>query len=913
MRLWKIIFWILGAFIVLAGIAYIGWLLFMKMNSKSESPLKAIPQNTALILKINNPHAFWMELNQNNLIWKQLVLLPSLKELSSGINRIDSMLKSDEKLSVMLRNHPVYLALTVKGRYEPVWMFIVQLSGYAPSDAVTDFIGKQFGDKAIIHKVPYGTSDLIRVIVRGEKEPFYFAVGKGVLVASTRPDLVSKSIDQISLNLPSVSGTGFRNVESISGKKVNANIYINYRILPPFLSRYLKEGNNFDAEKQRQFADWSGLDIIVKKDELLMNGFTTLSDTLGQYLSVFLDQVPQKIRVTGILPGNTSSFVYAGTDAPARYHQNLAGFIMEKAPYLREFRNLTNLEERSSISMKDYFLPWTGNEIVSVSVSATIEGDPDNEYAVIAASDAHLADSLLKDLAGITGNRPDSVNYEDHVIRQLHLQDIIPYIWGPFFRMVHGSCYVNIDGYIVFGNDVTSVKEFLKQVTSGNILSKDRDFASFSENIPDNSNLYLYSNNSRSLNAIRDLLQDNIYDEIEPSLDSLKKLDQFGLQLSNREGIFYTNFFTRYNPNPGEKGPMEWQVALDTVLYGKPQLIPVDRQGHKEVIAFDHANQIYIIDSLGNIRWKLKLPGQVMGPVVPVFSEGSDSCFFLLNTPTHLCLISQNGNFAKGYPVAFPARAVAAFSPFDPGTNPDQRYLIPLSNRKIYAFRPDGKPPKLAMSPGFKEDIASPVSVISYGGRNYYFIRGKSGSFLITDSRGKSLIRTPKMTLSGGLSEFYINRTNKKGSFLTTDPAGKVLYIGMSGKTAEATFNLFSPAHRFFYLDLNNDGAFEFIFYDQNKIYYYNRFYKMIYSYVFTRELSIPPFMIRLPDGSYRIGAVSGSADELYLFGDKGLITLEPGIRGNSFFDIGTADGKAPLLLVTATGKYLKCYRLTQP
>jgi hypothetical protein len=262
--------------------------------------------------------------------------------------------------------------------------------------------------------------------------------------------------------------------------------------------------------------------------------------------------------------------------------------------------------------------------------------------------------------------------------------------------------------------------------------------------------------------------------------------------------------------------------------------------------------------------------------------------------------------------VALPARALATFSPSDPKKTNEYRFLIPLSDRKIYSFRPDGKPVRMAMSPGLKEDIIFPVRILEYDGRNYYFIRGKNGHFAITDARGKPIIRTGKSAVTSGLGEFHINRTNKKGSFLTTDPSGKVLYIGLSGKTAEATFNLFSPAHRFFYVDMNHDGAFEFIFYDQNKLYYYNRFYKLIYSYVFTRELTVPPFLIELPDGTYRIGAVSGSADELYLFGEKGLISLEPGIRGNSFFNIGSPDGKKPLLLVTATGKYLTCYRLAQ-
>ncbi|HTX88199.1 MAG TPA: hypothetical protein VMC08_04355, partial [Bacteroidales bacterium] len=496
-RSWRTIFLILGTVVVLASLTYLGWLLYIKMNSRSESPLKAIPVNTALILKINNPHAFWKEVSQQNLIWKKLTLIPSLAKLDSGMNRFDSILKSDEKLMVMMRDHPLYLVMTVKGRDEPVWMFLIQLSGYEPSGVIKKFIETHFAGQASIATFPYGNSDLIRISFRGEKEPLYVAVGKGVFIASAYPDLVSKSLDQIMLNLPSVSSTGFRNVEAITGKKVNANLYINYRLLPPFLSKILKEGTNFEAEKQSRLADWSGLDMIVKRDEFLVNGFTTLSDTLSQYLSVFREQTPQRIEITKVLPGNTSSFIYIATEDPGRFYSRLTRFLGDRQGFIPSYPELTRLQNQYNLAIRDYFLPWTGREMASVSVAAAIPGYPDNEFAVFSMTDGLLADSLLMNLARMTGNRPDSVRYEGYTIRQLHLANIVPYLWGPFFSKIKGSCYVLGDGYLIFGNDVPSLKEYLKQMISENLLSKDRDFISFSENMPDNTNLFFYRNNAR--------------------------------------------------------------------------------------------------------------------------------------------------------------------------------------------------------------------------------------------------------------------------------------------------------------------------------------------------------------------------------------------------------------------------------
>ena len=146
--------------------------------------------------------------------------------------------------------------------------------------------------------------------------------------------------------------------------------------------------------------------------------------------------------------------------------------------------------------------------------------------------------------------------------------------------------------------------------------------------------------------------------------------------------------------------------------------------------------------------------------------------------------------------------------------------------------------------------------------------------------------------------------------FLSTDPAGKVLYFQESGRTSEATFNLFSNSHKFLYQDINNDGSYEFIFYDHNKLYFYNRFYKLVYSYFFRRDITVTPFVIELPGGEKRIAAVSGTANEIYLFGFNGLIDILPGIRGNTAFTIGNLGTDPGLKLLIGAGKNLKSYSL---
>jgi hypothetical protein len=124
--------------------------------------------------------------------------------------------------------------------------------------------------------------------------------------------------------------------------------------------------------------------------------------------------------------------------------------------------------------------------------------------------------------------------------------------------------------------------------------------------------------------------------------------------------------------------------------------------------------------------------------------------------------------------------------------------------------------------------------------------------------------------------------------------------------------NLFSPEHRFFYEDITGNGHPEFIYFDQNRIYYYNRNYKMIYNYAFIREMTNPPFLIHPSGKQVMVGFISPSTSELYLFDRNGHQELEAGIRGNTPFDIGDLENSSVLYLVIGSGSYLRCYRLSE-
>jgi hypothetical protein len=912
MRFFKVSLILTLSILVLAGIGYTGYLICQQFQKPSESPIKAISENTVLVIKVHNPAGLIEELQRSNLIWKDLMTFPIFQTLRTEVDFLDSAIKKNENIRKIVRNYPLLLAVSMTGRSTFGLLILTSVPGGDPEVSITDFIKEIFKTKVTILSSPYSSVTLQEVIVKGNNEPFYFAVKKGVFIGSFHADLVKKGIDRLSLNISSISGTGFQKVESVTGKKVDANIYINFRYLSSFLSKYFLEDLSSKLVRLSLFADWSGLDMIIKRDELLVNGYTTCGDTTTQFLPLLKEQVPQKIEITRVIPDNIFSFIYFGLSDIKNFYSKLTSYQPVQAEIRDNYPTCIELENRLKIRLSDYFIPWIGNEMAVISSKNSSSGEKETTYGIFRVTDRTLADSLLKELSVATGKKRDSQVYRELPVTTLNIPDIIPGTFGSFFGRIEGSSFTFLDNYIIFGNDLISLKRLIDRVSEGKSLENQKEYHDISENISDKSNIYFYFDTKRSLGEIKSILRENLSGPLNPVIDTLRKFESLAIQLSNRNGIFYTRFFIRYNPAGTSEGPLQWQSNLDTSIQERPRIIKPRIHGDPALLVTDKSNNLYMLDNLGNIRWKLHLPGKPSGTIHEIYQKNSDSAVYLFNTDYFICIIDASGKFLTHFPLRLPLKATNALSVISfPGAK-DYHILLALSDHKLHSFNLNGKPEEGWRNPLFNEDITKEVQSLTVSHKEFVFIAGKNGQLLITDQKGNIRIKLPKNFRVSANAMFYLNRTNKKGLFLTTDLAGKVVYIQENGTVSEATFNPLSPNHYFLYEDVNNDKTSEFVFFDKNTLYYYNRLYRLLYFYSFRREITQPPFLIKTPNGQKLIGFVDEVTNEVFLFGKEGLIQTSPGIHGNTLFDIGfLTDQKNPELII-GWGKYLRNYRLTQ-
>jgi len=940
MRIIRRIFQFTLIVILSVGIPYLGYLLYQSLDRPAKEPVQAIPDRTALIIQLNNPLALLEDLTRNNLIWKEFLKYPGVKPVQEQLLLIDSMSRWSPDLRDILKNSPLTITLSLHSRSSFDPLFLIPVPPGFDGGFLATFLDEHYPGKITVLQSPYGQTHIYRIHFENRRTVLSFSVWEGVCIFSFADALVKRGIDQLSLNTSVSVMKGFTTVASTTGKKVDANVYVNFPYLSLALWKGVNENYNKELVKFARYADWSGLDLYLKKDELLFNGFTIASDSAMQTLALMSDQVPLPLTMTNILPAITQAYlIYAIGRYP--YHFQRWQARLQRATFTAGEINLFGeLNLRHDTSIRHFLDPWIGSQMGRCWIQPSSREGTIFPVTILQALDPDSARQSLLTLSKITGKKQDSTHYEGIPIYGAGLTEELNVWLSPLFEPSDLNYFTMTGDFICLAKDPEVLKQFLAQILHNEWLVESPSYMKITEDISDMANLSFYCNSRRYFDELPEVLTDDYLPLFSPIIDSLKKFQSVTMQLSAEEEMFFTSLQIRFNPKTTEEGPLSWLATLDTLVSGMPQIIRAGCGDTFAVLVTDTMNVLYKIDTKGQVQWKRKLYGRVLGSFHEIMLRGHDSLFYLFNTENHLYLIRSDGKLADRFPMKFPVRASnglslpASSDTIFSGTPEEFQVVIAFKNNKIYSFNLLGQLTEGWTSPSVEEEVISPVQIFSVeeslstgekaagrdvlrrtvpridkGSEKTMFITMKSGKVLITDEYGIEKITPGNDFFNSPHSRFYRNRTNSKAPWLTTDPEGNVVYLNEQGIVSHVSFNNFSAGHYFLYEDIIEDGTPEFIFFNDNTLYYYDRFLKLIYFYTFRHDVSSPS-LVKTLNGKTFIGIVSPSTSEVFLFDRHGYVEIESGVTGSTPFDIGTLEDRYHLDLVIGSGKKLKAFRL---
>jgi len=900
---WKFFFIVFSSIVILAA-GYFGYQYYKQYNQPHARAALAINPGSVLYAQIHDPRSLLAGLNQDTEWWQSLKNIPSFKTMDDYIMQFDSRVASDPWVTEVLEIQNPYIVVDKVSDSKFAFVFLVEFPNGNGESGLNHFLQNIFGKNLKMEKSSFQDASISSFRIKELEKDFHFSVYRGLFIGSFYPALIEKSIGQINEGVPINQNSNFRKMEATAGKNVDANIYINHSSLSQWISLVTEQKKTSLIMALSNLGFWTETDLIIKTDEVLLNGYTVTSDSLN--ILECYKTTPQAIKIPEILPYNTAWMLNLGVGYFADFYKK------RKATFKDEPDDRKQFLQNNNVNLERDIFSWMGPE-VSIAAFGKNGKVNKNHVVVIRTKDVLKAGIILEDLSkrmAVKHRKKEFFQkYEEYTIKKLFLPDLLPFLFGPVLSTVKENYYLAIRDFIVFANNPETLTGVIDHFYNHKTLSENINYQSFSNNISDNSNIYLYLNTHRSSDMASHFFNEPYAAFFLENKNVLQSFEGLAVQFSYINEMFYTNIYLKYNPEYKEVNPTGWEFELDVNIIKSPSLVKNHRNGKLNVIAFDENKNMFLLDHLGQLKWKLPLVEKPISEVFQVDYYKNGKFQYLFNTRNYLYLVDLNGNYVADFPVKLSTSATAPLNVFDYNDDKEYRIVIPLNDNKVYNFDIQGKPVEGWNKIQTRATVHNKIEHLVAKNKDYLFTTDENGNVTITNRRGEVRVKMKKDFKKAAHAGFYINETNNKGLFLTTDEIGRLVYISSKGKVQYTDFGEFSSNHYFLYEDFDQNGSKDFIFVDGDKLIIFDRFKKVLLGQQLEGNISVTPNLFRHMGTTY-LGLVLSDKNEIIVFDKTGRVYKDEIISGSIGFTPGSLNMDNKLNLITCKENKVKAYLL---
>jgi hypothetical protein len=887
-------FWFAGS-VLLIAIVFVGVFLTLRKNHLPESDVyKTIPQDAALLVETSNVYNFLTETRRENPIWRELQGLDAVQELDEVMGNLVPVLETIPNL-VDAFDRTVVFSGHKTGKSQLSFLTYIKIRQRQDLQDLEKTLSKDIPQIKEISSRKYSGEELSKVTFRDslQLKPLFYAVVKDVLVFGRSSMLVENAIRQSDLDQNLRMNADFEEVYQTAGKNVFANIYLNLKTFPDVASfMFSKPFQNF-IQEQTLMANWVELDMNVKEDALLFNGFTSENDSAENYLRLFLEQNPVESEIVGVLPATTSIFFSLGMSDFASFQDSYYQFLVASKNADKRVNYFTELNKTYQVDFEQLFTSMVYKEVAYGFADLDNNTPVDEPFIVLRVQSRATAKEKLKEVLKTMKGAP---SYSSPAIRidsetkfevlKLPVGDLFGHLLGGMFGKGSFRYAAFFDNYMFVAQSRGELYKLLHYNVLGKTLDKDKRFHQFADYLSTKSNIFIYGNLFRAPDVLGQFLKEDLAAELVANAQTFRKFQGVALQIRKSNDLLFNNLFLKYTPNAKEEARTLWESHLDTVINFKPQLVENHYTKEHEIFVQDLNNNIYLINKVGRVLWKLKLDEPIIGQVQQVDYYKNGKLQLLFSTPSKLHLIDRNGNYVERYPVKLRARATAGLALFDYDKSREYRIFIPCANKRVYLYNIDGTINDGWEFSGTDTQVLSPVQHFRIGTRDYIILHDKYRVYIL-NRRGQVRVPVQEQFAVSANNNFYLYKDNSKAGFVTTDTSGVVKIIDEKGNVMAKDFGKFSPTHFFLYEDLDADNNRDYIFVDEEELEIFKDPESKLFDYSFDHAVTEAPSYYYFSYNDRKLGIADRQAGKIYLFNSEGEQYEGFPLQGSTPFTIG--------------------------
>lgn len=868
--------------ISLLSLGVILFFLYQKdFRTTATHPLSAIPENAAIVFKSRDFNTLWKQLSHTNLMWQEITQTPYFRQLDENGQLLDSLIYENKELQEVFDELPLWASLHMTGGsgFEFLYVFSMPVEEERFSEILKKLNVTPASERTFQNAI------IVSLKLENYPRPVIFcSVYKGIVMCSFSQVLLEDAIAELDREGSGLlENASFQKALSTSGEYVDANVFLQYEQLNKLFAATLNPDEKEQFSALSHYADWASLDLTLKPNSMMFNGFTTFSDSSTGFLSCFEGQKPQDMDLLSVIPAKSSNILCFGLS-------NFELFFGKFKTYLNKYgQGAANAEwidavnREHGIDAEEELKAFMGNEMGTFYFHED-EGTEqiDRKFFVLRTSNFNQARNFF----GLFNGGGAEEEREGVAIHHISSADVTGNFFGSTFGGFEETYYVALDPYIVFSNSLASMRGYVDNYLHGTAMNRDENFIHFSENLSSQSSILMYSNFSRSREFYTNYAGDKLKEIIEMYQEMLGKFEAVAVQLTaDKPGMFYQNIYCNYNPVVKKETRSLWETVLDTLLTSRPYTVLNHYTKAKEIFVQDVANRIYLIDNKGNVLWKKQLEEPIVSEVWQIDVYKNNKLQLLFNTASELHLIDRNGHYVENYPVKIKSGASAGLTLLDYDNDKNYRILIPANNRKLLNFNAMGREVDGWEFKKARETIRKQVQYFVLNGKDYLVTIDEEGGLYVLNRRGETRLQlNEKLPVSdhGLFLELHSDIMNCK--LVTADSIGNVVKIRFDDHKEHVNIASFSGNCQFGYHDLNNDRSYEYIYLDEDKLQVFGQQKEKIFDADFNGKTgTLFQYFSHL--GKYgRIAVLDREEKKIYLYLDAGGLATDFPLNGTTLF-----------------------------
>lgn len=894
-------------FIVLLLFAYHH---FEKSTREGGDPMEAVPPSAGIALRTSDPQALLEKLEETNIIWQKLVHEGFIADIDTSADQWKELL-GDERLQPLLQGKGGIVSLHSIGSRSVGAQFSFGIPGNVDPERVLEGVKARFGE---LEERTYEEVSLFE-----EKEGDYaFAVNERTLILSSSPILVEDALRHMKRGDAISKREGFQRVERTTSSDVDANLFVHYPVAERLLSKSLRESVGEILAEKGKWAQWSGLDLLLRPRSLLLTGFTESGPENPGYLSSFKGQEPRAVRIPEVLPSRTAYFQVLGWSDLQTYLERYENYLQEKNEAYGREQALKRISDSCRCDVEKKATGWIAQEMGAAYLEPG-EEDPPEDHALIAVRtfDRKAALRGLKEISGIEGEEGSETlpGFEEKELYRASTDGLYRTLFGKAFPRLENPYFLVLEEYVLLAERKAVLREFLRDRELGRTLARDVDYDSFSDELSQRSNLLIYSNIGRSPHLYSSLLRENGTEWVEENVDLLREFQALGVQFSVRpDGRFYSNVHLEYDPVYKKETASLWESQLDTSIRSRPYLVRNHYTDGLEAFVQDVDDRVYLVSNTGEVLWKKQLEGPIMSEVRQIDVYRNGKLQLLFNTRQKVHLLDRKGRYVDGFPIELSEPATAPMALFDYAGNKIYRLLVPCADNKLHMYDKHGSVVEGWDFEGTEERMIRPPQHIRIEQKDYILITDSSGAIHLLDRRGNIRYEVDERIAPSEHTPLVVNENKSIGAseLVYTDTTGAVVKLRFEGKRSR--FHLkeeMEEPYFFTHKDLESDGKKESILLEGNELAVFNTDEEQRFAYSFDSTLVDPPLYFHSPEEMGMVGVLDRKSKEAYLFDRTGALKDGMPLFGSTLFSVGdiNRDGYLELVIGSEEGD-LYCYSL---